>query len=146
MTTCKGEASRSSATTPNRILSSTGAHPFYPEHRLECSTHNAPGCRTEFLMNRILKTQEAAPPWIELQKGAKCHVANRQYGTTSLTSFCTHAISAELDAALSAFRTELRANWTRRAIRIRSTEGLTGAVVREVRDGWTDPEWIAREK
>lgn len=53
---------------------------------------------------------------------------------------------AELDAALSAFRTELRANWTRRAIRIRSTEGLTGAVVREVRDGWTDPEWIAREK
>ncbi|TKA51588.1 hypothetical protein B0A53_05269 [Rhodotorula sp. CCFEE 5036] len=76
--------------------------------------------RTEFLMNRILKTQEAAPPWIEMQK--------------------------ELDAALSAFRTELRSNWTRRAIRIRSTEGLTGAVVREVRDGWTDPEWIAREK
>ncbi|GAA5979305.1 hypothetical protein JCM10908_002873 [Rhodotorula pacifica] len=76
--------------------------------------------RTEFLMNRILKTQEAAPPWIELQK--------------------------ELDSAIAAFRTELRANWTRRAIRIRSTEGLTTAVVREVREGWTDPEWIARER
>ena len=25
--------------------------------------------RTEFLMNRILKEQEAAPPWIEMQKG-----------------------------------------------------------------------------
>ncbi|GAA6018571.1 hypothetical protein JCM8202_000562 [Rhodotorula sphaerocarpa] len=76
--------------------------------------------RTEFLMNRILKTQDAAPPWIELQR--------------------------ELETAIAAFRTELRANWTRRAIRIRSTEGLTNAVVREIREGWVDHEWLDREK
>lgn len=46
--------------------------------RFECWTHKAPGCRTEFLMNRILKTQEAAPPWIELQKGADCRARHTE--------------------------------------------------------------------
>ncbi|GAA5865388.1 hypothetical protein JCM1840_001551 [Sporobolomyces johnsonii] len=76
--------------------------------------------RDDFLINRIMKTQDAAPPWVEVQK--------------------------ELESSLAAFRTELRANWTRRALRIRSSEGLTPAVVREVAEGWKDPEWEAREK
>ncbi|GAA6004097.1 J-domain-containing protein [Rhodotorula paludigena] len=76
--------------------------------------------RTEFLMNRILKEQEAAPPWVEMQK--------------------------EVEGALAAFRHELRESWSRRAVRIRSSEGLTGAVVREVRDGWKDEEWEAKER
>ncbi|BGP37137.1 hypothetical protein JCM10450v2_001043 [Rhodotorula kratochvilovae] len=76
--------------------------------------------RTEFLMNRILKEQEAAPPWIEMQK--------------------------ELETALANFRRELTDTWTRRAVRIRSSEGLTRAVVREIRDGWTDPAWEAKER
>ncbi|BGO97256.1 hypothetical protein NBRC10513v2_001176 [Rhodotorula toruloides] len=76
--------------------------------------------RTEFLMNRILKEQEAAPPWVEMQK--------------------------ELETALANFRSELRASWTRRAVRIRSSEGLTQAVVREIREGWKDREWEERER
>ncbi|GEM09171.1 DnaJ family protein [Rhodotorula toruloides] len=76
--------------------------------------------RTEFLMNRILKEQEAAPPWVEMQK--------------------------ELETTLANFRSELRASWTRRAVRIRSSEGLTPAVVREIREGWKDREWEEREK
>ncbi|GAA5949006.1 hypothetical protein JCM21900_003170 [Sporobolomyces salmonicolor] len=76
--------------------------------------------RDDFLINRIMKTQDAAPPWVEVQK--------------------------ELESSLAAFRTELRANWTRRALRIRSSEGLTPAVAREVAEGWKDPEWEAREK
>jgi hypothetical protein len=77
----------------------------------------------------------------------RCELSCSPYGAARLTlSVPNNKMYTELDAALSAFRTELRSNWTRRAIRIRSTEGLTGAVVREVRDGWTDPEWIAREK
>ncbi|GAA5826009.1 hypothetical protein JCM3770_001195 [Rhodotorula araucariae] len=76
--------------------------------------------RTEFLMNRILKEQEAAPPWIEMQK--------------------------ELEGALNNFRRELCETWTRRAVRMRSSEGLTRAVVREIRDGWTDPAWEAKER
>ncbi|GAA6060294.1 hypothetical protein JCM10212_002935 [Sporobolomyces blumeae] len=76
--------------------------------------------RSDFLINRIMKAQDAAPPWIELQK--------------------------ELESSLVSFRTNLSQNWTRRAIRIRSSEGLTPAVVREVQDGWRDPEWEHKEK
>lgn len=99
--------------------------------------------RTEFLMNRILKEQEAAPPWIEMQKGASGSHLCRQScraGADWLVS------SAELEGALDNFRRNLSDAWTRRAVRIRSSEGLTGAVVREIRDGWTDPLWEAKER
>ncbi|GAA5991785.1 hypothetical protein JCM11641_005683 [Rhodosporidiobolus odoratus] len=76
--------------------------------------------RSDFLINRIMKEQDTAPPWVEMQK--------------------------EVDMALATFRTDLRARWTRRALRIRSSEGLTPAVVREVLDGWKDEEWEAREQ
>ncbi|GAA5945278.1 hypothetical protein JCM10213_001508 [Rhodosporidiobolus nylandii] len=76
--------------------------------------------RTDFLINRIMKEQDTAPPWVEMQK--------------------------EVDTALTNFRHELRANWTRRVLRIRSSEGLTQAVVTEVREGWRDEVWEARER
>ncbi|GAA5871102.1 hypothetical protein JCM16303_001689 [Sporobolomyces ruberrimus] len=76
--------------------------------------------REDFLINRILKTQDAAPPWIELQK--------------------------ELEHALSTFRTTLSTTWIRRAIRIRSSEGLTPAVVHEIEEGWRDKEWEKKEE
>jgi hypothetical protein len=46
---------------------------------------NSPLSRTEILMNRIVKRQGVAPPWVELQ--------------------------GELDVNLSNFRTELRSTW-----------------------------------
>ncbi|GAA6010906.1 hypothetical protein JCM11491_004594 [Sporobolomyces phaffii] len=76
--------------------------------------------RDDFLINRILKTQDAAPPWIELQK--------------------------ELEHSLSTFRSTLSSSWIRRAIRIRSSEGLTRASVREVEQGWRDSEWEKKEE
>ncbi|KAH8118791.1 hypothetical protein DFH11DRAFT_1686839 [Phellopilus nigrolimitatus] len=79
--------------------------------------------REEFLMNRIVQRNRAAPPWVELQ--------------------------AELDAAVDTFRVGLRAAWTRRAVRTlaagRSAEwlaGLTPAAARALRDA----EWAARER
>ncbi|GAA5862593.1 hypothetical protein JCM8547_002119 [Rhodosporidiobolus lusitaniae] len=76
--------------------------------------------REDFLINRVLKQQDVSPPWVELQK--------------------------ELETALSAFRSNLHASYTRRVLRIRSSEGLTGAVVREVEQGWRDEEWEKREQ
>ncbi|GAA5925016.1 uncharacterized protein JCM15063_005792 [Sporobolomyces koalae] len=75
--------------------------------------------RDDFLINRILKTQDAAPPWIELQK--------------------------ELEQSLSSFRSTLASSWTRRAIRIRSSEGLTRSVIVEIEQGWRDREWERTE-
>ncbi|GAA5837347.1 hypothetical protein JCM3766R1_000420 [Sporobolomyces carnicolor] len=75
--------------------------------------------RDDFLINRILKSQDAAPPWIELQK--------------------------ELEHSLSTFRSTLSSSWIRRAVRIRASEGLTPAVITEIEDGWRDLEWERQE-
>lgn len=71
-------------------------------------------------MNRIVKRQGVAPPWIELQN--------------------------ELDLTLSNFRAELRSNWVRRATRMRSLDAITKSVLAEVRGGWRDVEWEAKER
>ncbi|GAA5901999.1 uncharacterized protein JCM6883_000462 [Sporobolomyces salmoneus] len=76
--------------------------------------------RDDFLINRILKTQDAAPPWIELQK--------------------------ELEHSLSTFRSTLSSTWVRRAIRIRSSEGLTASCITEIQQGWRDREWEQKER
>lgn len=52
----------------------------------------------------------------------------------------------ELEHALSTFRTTLSTTWIRRAIRIRSSEGLTPAVVHEIEEGWRDKEWEKKEE
>ncbi|KAI0089221.1 hypothetical protein BDY19DRAFT_1041588 [Irpex rosettiformis] len=79
--------------------------------------------REEFLMNRIVQRNGAAPPWIEIQ--------------------------GELESALYSFRNALRDSWTRRAIRMltlsRSAALLPKLSLAEV-TSWRDTEWEAREK
>ncbi|KAI9447735.1 hypothetical protein H4582DRAFT_1841827 [Lactarius indigo] len=83
--------------------------------------HNPFIARDEFLMNRIVQRQGAAPAWVEVQ--------------------------GELETAVAAFRTALRRSWVRRAVRVLmlahprlSSPSL--ADVRALRDG----EWETREK
>lgn len=52
---------------------------------------------------------------------------------------------AELEHSLSTFRSTLSSNWIRRAIRIRSSEGLTRSVIQEIEQGWRDLEWETSE-
>ena len=98
-------------------------------HPLERSTeeHNPFIAPEEFLLNRIVQRQGAAPPWVEVQ--------------------------CELDAAVVAFRATLRRSWVRRAVRMltltRSQFPLYApssspslADVRALRDA----EWETREK
>ncbi|CAL1700074.1 unnamed protein product [Somion occarium] len=79
--------------------------------------------REEFLMNRIVQRNGAAPPWVEIQ--------------------------GELESATMAFRDVLRQSWTRRAIRMLTLSQppallpkLTLADVTSLRD----TEWEARER
>ena len=75
--------------------------------------------RSEFLMNRIVKRQEAAPPFVELQK--------------------------EMRDDLQSFRARLRAAWIRRATRMISLQPITPSVIADCGD-FRDPEWEAREE
>ncbi|KAH9968156.1 hypothetical protein BC827DRAFT_1122268 [Russula dissimulans] len=79
--------------------------------------------REEFLMNRIVQQQGAAPPWVEIQ--------------------------GELEAAVASFRSVLKQSWVRRAVRMLTLSGsrpslreLSLAEARALRDG----EWEARER
>ncbi|OJT09509.1 hypothetical protein TRAPUB_14008 [Trametes pubescens] len=79
--------------------------------------------REEFLMNRIVQRQGAAPPWVEIQ--------------------------GELETAVAAFREVVKQSWTRRALRSITAAHpaallprLTLADVTALRD----PEWEARER
>jgi hypothetical protein len=83
--------------------------------------HNPFIAREEFLMNRIVQRQGAAPQWVEVQ--------------------------GELEAAVNAFRAVLRQSWVRRAVRMitlsqRPPRELSLADVRALRDG----EWERRER
>ncbi|KAH9981831.1 hypothetical protein BJV74DRAFT_879129 [Russula compacta] len=89
--------------------------------RRDDEEHNPFIAREEFLMNRIVQRQGAAPPWVEIQ--------------------------GELDAALATFRAVLKQSWVRRAVRMltlspRPLYELSLADVRALRDG----EWEARER
>ncbi|KAI0920862.1 hypothetical protein AcW1_004984 [Taiwanofungus camphoratus] len=79
--------------------------------------------REEFLMNRIVQRQGAAPPWVEIQ--------------------------GELESAIASFREVLKQSWTRRAIRMLTVSQpaallpkLTLTDVTSLRDA----EWEARER
>ncbi|KAJ7730863.1 hypothetical protein DFH07DRAFT_929584 [Mycena maculata] len=72
--------------------------------------------REEFLMNRIVKRNGAAPPWVQLQE--------------------------ELEAALHTFRHLLLDGWTRHAVRALTLDGVAAAP--DVR-AFRDPAWAARE-
>jgi DnaJ homolog subfamily C member 28 len=83
--------------------------------------HNPFIAREEFLMNRIVQRQGAAPPWVEVQ--------------------------GELEAAVAAFRSVIKQSWVRRAVRMltlsrRPLHDLSLADARALRDR----EWEMREK
>ena len=70
-------------------------------------------------MNRIVKRQEAAPPFVELQR--------------------------EMRADLDSFRARLRTSWIRRATRILSLQPLTPSIVNESVT-YRDQDWEIREQ
>ncbi|KAJ7714088.1 hypothetical protein B0H16DRAFT_1619557 [Mycena metata] len=75
--------------------------------------------REEFLVNRIVKRNGAAPPWVQLQ--------------------------AELDASLHTFRHLLLDGWTRHAVRALTLHGVPGAGAYAASRAFRDPAWAARE-
>ncbi|TCD61363.1 hypothetical protein EIP91_008553 [Steccherinum ochraceum] len=79
--------------------------------------------REEFLMNRIVQRNGAAPPWVEIQ--------------------------GELESAATTFREVVKQSWTRRAIRMLTISQPTGLLpkltVAEA-GALQDAEWEARER
>ncbi|KAJ7034708.1 hypothetical protein C8F04DRAFT_956028 [Mycena alexandri] len=75
--------------------------------------------REEFLVNRIVKRNGAAPPWVQLQ--------------------------AELDASLHTFRHLLLDGWTRHAVRALTLHGVPGAGADAASRAFRDPAWATRE-
>ncbi|GAA96282.1 uncharacterized protein L969DRAFT_14477 [Mixia osmundae IAM 14324] len=74
---------------------------------------------TDFLMNRIMQRQSAAPPFVTLQQ--------------------------ELEGELQAFRTLLQDSWTRRALRMLSLLPLQALDFDRIGD-FRDTDWEARER
>lgn len=79
--------------------------------------------REEFLMNRIVQRNGAAPPWVEVQ--------------------------GELDAAIYSFREILRQSWIRQAVRNLTTNNppalLHTFTLQDIKV-FRDPEWEQRER
>ncbi|KAJ7186754.1 hypothetical protein C8R46DRAFT_1057942 [Mycena filopes] len=75
--------------------------------------------REEFLLNRIVKRNGAAPPWVQLQ--------------------------AELDASLNTFRHLLLDGWTRHAVRTLTLHGVPGIEASTTWRAFRDPAWATRE-
>ncbi|KAI0371625.1 hypothetical protein BV20DRAFT_941826 [Pilatotrama ljubarskyi] len=79
--------------------------------------------REEYLMNRIVQRQGAAPPWVEVQ--------------------------GELETAVTSFREVVKQSWTRRAIRMITASNPVELLPRFTLDeviAMRDPEWEARER
>ncbi|KIK61762.1 hypothetical protein GYMLUDRAFT_166095 [Collybiopsis luxurians FD-317 M1] len=80
--------------------------------------------REEFLMNRILQRNEAAPPWVDLQ--------------------------SELDTAVTTFRELLRQSYTRRVVRSMTTlhpaAFLATRITLQDIKAHRDPEWEEQER
>lgn len=79
--------------------------------------------REEFLMNRIVQRQGAAPPWVEIQ--------------------------GELESAIASFREVVKQSWTRRAIRMLTLSEPVSLLPRLTLNDVTslrDTEWEARER
>ncbi|KAI0329588.1 hypothetical protein GY45DRAFT_1252672 [Cubamyces sp. BRFM 1775] len=79
--------------------------------------------REEFLMNRIVQRQGAAPPWVEVQ--------------------------GELESAVASFREVVKQSWTRRALRMITAAHPVALLPRLTLDdviAMRDPEWEERER
>ncbi|KAJ6602483.1 hypothetical protein DFH09DRAFT_1124958 [Mycena vulgaris] len=74
--------------------------------------------REEFLMNRIIRRNGAAPPWVQLQ--------------------------ADLDMSLHTFRHILQDAWTRHAVRALTLHGSTFNISTAAAEAFRDPTWAAR--
>ncbi|KAI0313136.1 hypothetical protein OF83DRAFT_1086534 [Amylostereum chailletii] len=99
--------------------------------------------REEFLMNRIVQRQGAAPPWVEVQGGLFfLHCRFACVSNEDVTGIL------ELESALTSFRTVLRDSWTRRAIRMLTAQPRFDALSLTLADvqAHRDPEWEARER
>ncbi|KAF8914441.1 hypothetical protein CPB84DRAFT_1669273 [Gymnopilus junonius] len=85
--------------------------------------HNPFIAREEFLMNRIIQRNKAAPPWVETQ--------------------------AELESSVNTFREILQQSWIRRAIRTLSMEHpleiLRKFTLQDIK-AHRDPSWVEKEK
>lgn len=97
-------------------------------------------------MNRIVKRQGAAPPWVEFQGGNFPLHANRTTPEIDCCNISPNVI--ELETAVTSFRGIIREAWTRRAIRT-LTMGPPALVprytitdIRRLRD----EEWEQRER
>jgi hypothetical protein len=77
----------------------------------EIAEHNPFVSGEEFLMNRLVQRSNAAPPWVELQRGVSSLV--------KLRCFYLHSIREilDLESHLSNFRDILQTSWIRRAVR-----------------------------
>jgi len=96
----------------------------------------------EFLMNRIVQRNGAAPPWVELQAGKLRFIS-------SVCSPGSNTVSVEMESAITSFRGVLRQAWSRRVLFTLTTltpppslERLTRDYVMDLRD----PEWEERER
>ncbi|PSR76949.1 hypothetical protein PHLCEN_2v8121 [Hermanssonia centrifuga] len=99
--------------------------------------------REEFLLNRIVQRNGAAPPWVELQ-GGQPH------------SQCSHTAShflkriiIELETAINTLRDIMRQSWIRRAIRMLTLSrpaALLPKLTLEDVMSLRDPEWEIRER
>ncbi len=99
--------------------------------------------REEFLLNRIVQRNGAAPPWVELQ-GGQSH------------SQCSHTAShflkriiIELETAINTLRDIMRQSWIRRAIRMLTLSrpaALLPKLTLEDVMSLRDPEWETRER
>ncbi|KAI0638567.1 hypothetical protein C8Q77DRAFT_1048551 [Trametes polyzona] len=79
--------------------------------------------REEFLMNRIVQRQGAAPPWVEVQ--------------------------GELESAVTSFREVVKQSWTRRALRTITAAHPAALLPRLTLEdvvAMRDPEWEERER
>jgi len=98
--------------------------------------------REEFLMNRIVQRNGAAPPWVELQAGK----------LQSILEFClpgSNTILAEMESTITSFRQVLKQAWSRRVLLILTTatpplslDRLTVEYITNMRD----PDWEQRER
>ncbi|KAG8741346.1 hypothetical protein FRC10_002963 [Ceratobasidium sp. 414] len=97
--------------------------------------------REEFLMNRIVRKNDAAPPWVELQKG-------EHFG--GLLWYCqAQALRIDAENATVQMRELLLSGWVRRAVRmlplsypIPTLESLTPEAAARLRDS----EWERQEE
>lgn len=100
--------------------------------------------REEFLMNRIVKRNGAAPPWVEIQQGSY-HLTLQLL--TSVVAYPKLDI-LEMDKAVLTFRSSLQDSWTRRVIRTLTFDRAPSSIPRllpSTVERMRDSEWEARE-